>query len=240
MVSRPPAAGRRAGPAQRRRRHRVGRRPPGGRRPRPVLPGRAHLPVADRRGEHRDRARAAHRRARPRVRAAARRPAMRESEEDVAFTVDDLVELLGLGAFRDKFVSELSTGSRRIVDLAMSIAHDPKVLLLDEPTPAASPSARPRRSGRCCSTSGGRPAARCCHRARHAADHRRCPTRSSPSSSARSCCRARRTRCWPTRGSCRPTSAATCPTIQRSGGGPRSRPAAARAAAPPAPPAAPR
>ncbi len=61
-------------------------------------------------------------------------PAMRESEEDVAFTVDDLVELLGLGAFRDKFVSELSTGSRRIVDLAMSIAHDPKVLLLDEPS----------------------------------------------------------------------------------------------------------
>ena len=61
-------------------------------------------------------------------------PAMRESEADVAFTVDDLVELMGLGAFRDKFVAELSTGSRRIVDLAMSIAHDPKVLLLDEPS----------------------------------------------------------------------------------------------------------
>ena len=61
-------------------------------------------------------------------------PAMRESEEDVAFTVEDLIELLGLGAFRDKFVSELSTGSRRIVDLAMSIAHDPKVLILDEPS----------------------------------------------------------------------------------------------------------
>ena len=61
-------------------------------------------------------------------------PAMRESEEDVAFTVSDLVDLLGLGAFRDKFVSELSTGSRRIVDLAMAIAHDPRVLLLDEPS----------------------------------------------------------------------------------------------------------
>ena len=61
-------------------------------------------------------------------------PAMRESEEDIAFTVEDLVELLGLGSFRDKFVSELSTGSRRIVDLAMSIAHDPRVLLLDEPS----------------------------------------------------------------------------------------------------------
>ena len=61
-------------------------------------------------------------------------PAMRESEEDVAFTVADLVDLLGLGAFRDKFVSELSTGSRRIVDLAMAIAHDPRLLLLDEPS----------------------------------------------------------------------------------------------------------
>jgi branched-chain amino acid transport system ATP-binding protein len=61
-------------------------------------------------------------------------PAVQESEEDVAWTVDDLIELMNLGAFRNKFVSELSTGSRRIVDLAMAIAHDPKVLLLDEPS----------------------------------------------------------------------------------------------------------
>jgi ABC-type branched-subunit amino acid transport system ATPase component len=61
-------------------------------------------------------------------------PAAQESEADVAYTVDDLIDLMSLGAFRDKFVSELSTGSRRIVDLAMSIAHDPAVLLLDEPS----------------------------------------------------------------------------------------------------------
>lgn len=61
-------------------------------------------------------------------------PAIQESEEDVAYTVDDLIELMNLGAFRDKFVAELSTGSRRIVDLAMAIAHDPAVLLLDEPS----------------------------------------------------------------------------------------------------------
>jgi ABC-type branched-subunit amino acid transport system ATPase component/predicted MFS family arabinose efflux permease len=61
-------------------------------------------------------------------------PAVQESEEDVAWTVEDLIELMNLGAFRDKFVSELSTGSRRIVDLAMSIAHDPSVLILDEPS----------------------------------------------------------------------------------------------------------
>ncbi|HVM09887.1 MAG TPA: MFS transporter [Acidimicrobiales bacterium] len=61
-------------------------------------------------------------------------PSVQQSEEDVAWTVEDLIELMNLGAFRDKFVSELSTGSRRIVDLAMSIAHDPSVLLLDEPS----------------------------------------------------------------------------------------------------------
>jgi branched-chain amino acid transport system ATP-binding protein len=61
-------------------------------------------------------------------------PAVREVEEDVAWTVADLVELLHLGAFRDKYVSELSTGSRRVVDLAMAIAHEPTVLVLDEPS----------------------------------------------------------------------------------------------------------
>jgi branched-chain amino acid transport system ATP-binding protein len=61
-------------------------------------------------------------------------PAIQESELNVAWTVDDLIELMNLGAFRNKFVGELSTGSRRIVDLAMSIAHDPVVLLLDEPS----------------------------------------------------------------------------------------------------------
>src|SRR5206468_647889 len=61
-------------------------------------------------------------------------PAVREQEEDIAWSVADLVELMGLGAFRDKFVSELSTGSRRVVDIAMAIAHDPAVLILDEPS----------------------------------------------------------------------------------------------------------
>ena len=61
-------------------------------------------------------------------------PAVREVEEDVAWSVADLVELMNLGAFRDKFVSELSTGSRRVVDLAMALAHDPTVLILDEPS----------------------------------------------------------------------------------------------------------
>ena len=61
-------------------------------------------------------------------------PAVAESELEVAWDVHELIELLGLGAFRNKFVSELSTGSRRIVDLAMTIAHQPSVLILDEPS----------------------------------------------------------------------------------------------------------
>ena len=61
-------------------------------------------------------------------------PAARRQEDDIAWTVQDLVELMNLGAFRNKFVGELSTGSRRIVDLAMAIAHDPLVLILDEPS----------------------------------------------------------------------------------------------------------
>ena len=61
-------------------------------------------------------------------------PAVFDSEMDVRYTVDDLIELMNLGDYRNKFVSELSTGSRRIVDLAMAIAHDPTVLLLDEPS----------------------------------------------------------------------------------------------------------
>lgn len=61
-------------------------------------------------------------------------PGVAQLERDVAWAVDDLIELMNLGAFRDKFARELSTGSRRIVDLAMCLAHEPRVLLLDEPS----------------------------------------------------------------------------------------------------------
>jgi branched-chain amino acid transport system ATP-binding protein len=61
-------------------------------------------------------------------------PASYESELAASERVDELVELMGLGAFRQKLVSELSTGSRRIVDLACILAQDPSVLLLDEPS----------------------------------------------------------------------------------------------------------
>ena len=58
-------------------------------------------------------------------------PAVRAS---IAERVVELIELMNLQSYRDKFVSELSTGVRRIVDLTMAIAHNPTVLLLDEPS----------------------------------------------------------------------------------------------------------
>ncbi|MFM7223918.1 MAG: ATP-binding cassette domain-containing protein, partial [Actinomycetota bacterium] len=44
------------------------------------------------------------------------------------------LETFGIADFRDKLARELSTGSRRIVDLACVVAHGPRVLLLDEPS----------------------------------------------------------------------------------------------------------
>jgi ABC-type branched-subunit amino acid transport system ATPase component len=61
-------------------------------------------------------------------------PAIQLSERQVAVRVEELIELMHLQSYRDKFASELSTGVRRIVDLTMAIAHDPTVLLLDEPS----------------------------------------------------------------------------------------------------------
>jgi ABC-type branched-subunit amino acid transport system ATPase component len=68
------------------------------------------------------------------VAAALRLPASYESEADVAARVEALIELMGLGAFRDKLLGELSSGSRRIVELACILAQDPAVVLLDEPS----------------------------------------------------------------------------------------------------------
>jgi len=46
----------------------------------------------------------------------------------------ELVDFLGLGRYADRPISELSTGTRRIVELAGLLALDARVLCLDEPT----------------------------------------------------------------------------------------------------------
>jgi branched-chain amino acid transport system ATP-binding protein len=61
-------------------------------------------------------------------------PKARRAEATLRRRADRLMMLLGITDFRDKFVRELSTGSRRLVDLACVLAGDPDVLLLDEPS----------------------------------------------------------------------------------------------------------
>jgi ABC-type branched-subunit amino acid transport system ATPase component len=46
----------------------------------------------------------------------------------------DLIGAMGLWAYRNKQAQELSTGTRRITELACLVALQPKLLLLDEPS----------------------------------------------------------------------------------------------------------
>ena len=108
------------------------RRAPAG--PRPHVPGRARCspssPCARRcssRSKRADRtwlflvaARAARR----------RRRAERRKRAEAA----ELIDFLGLGRYADRFIAELSTGTRRIVELARLLAVAPRVICLDEPT----------------------------------------------------------------------------------------------------------
>jgi branched-chain amino acid transport system ATP-binding protein len=57
-----------------------------------------------------------------------------DDEQRSRLRVGELLELMNLAAFRDSFVRELSTGTRRILDLACLVGHRPSVILLDEPS----------------------------------------------------------------------------------------------------------
>jgi len=61
-------------------------------------------------------------------------PMVFDSERHVHDRVDELLDFMSLGEYRNAFVRELSTGTRRIVDLACLVAHRPAVILLDEPS----------------------------------------------------------------------------------------------------------
>jgi ABC-2 type transport system ATP-binding protein len=56
--------------------------------------------------------------------------------------VDELIELVELGAKRDARVGGLSGGQQRRLDFALALVGDPDVLFLDEPTTGFDPSAR--------------------------------------------------------------------------------------------------
>jgi branched-chain amino acid transport system ATP-binding protein len=52
----------------------------------------------------------------------------------VAGRVDALLALLGLTGYRHHRIADLSTGTRRIVELCCVLGQDPDVVLLDEPS----------------------------------------------------------------------------------------------------------
>ena len=61
-------------------------------------------------------------------------PAARRAEDEATRLAMEQVEAMGLEPYRDKLVGELSTGTRRVVDLACLLLQGPKVVLLDEPS----------------------------------------------------------------------------------------------------------
>ncbi len=60
-------------------------------------------------------------------------PAHYGSERAARQRVEELLGVFGLGSYADHFTRELSTGTRRMVEFACAVAHQPTVLLLDEP-----------------------------------------------------------------------------------------------------------
>ncbi len=60
--------------------------------------------------------------------------ASRQAELAVTERASRVVDLMGLGAYAAKFVRELSTGTRRIVDLGALLIQRPRVILFDEPS----------------------------------------------------------------------------------------------------------
>jgi ABC-type branched-subunit amino acid transport system ATPase component len=61
-------------------------------------------------------------------------PWARRAEREKRAAVDQVMGAFGLERFRHHRTVELSTGTRRVVDLASIVLADPRLLLLDEPT----------------------------------------------------------------------------------------------------------
>ena len=60
-------------------------------------------------------------------------PSVRKAEIDRRIIVEEVIDFLDLQPFRDKQISALSYGTRKIVELGRALSMQPNLLLLDEP-----------------------------------------------------------------------------------------------------------
>ena len=60
-------------------------------------------------------------------------PSVRKAEIDRRSIVEEVIDFLNLQPFRDKQISALSYGTRKIVELGRALSMQPNLLLLDEP-----------------------------------------------------------------------------------------------------------
>ena len=58
----------------------------------------------------------------------------RKVRKEAAAVADRLIEMVGLGEVQHELAGEISTGQGRLVELARALAHEPRILLLDEPS----------------------------------------------------------------------------------------------------------
>lgn len=66
-------------------------------------------------------------------------PWVRFNERALRARADEVVDQCGLGPWVDTLIAHLSTGTRRVCDLAIQLAASSRLLLLDEPTAGLAP-----------------------------------------------------------------------------------------------------